>query len=658
MVLTKKIIVEPVVHRSEKRLKLLYSFDTDLNNTVKPIYGRRWSKTMKCWHIPGNVSIDELNKKFSPQIEFIEQNNRQKPTHNLNAIILIKKDENKIQLSLNDDKVVKAELDKIEKNFRLPKYPKWIFTGTNKNYLQIIKILEKHNYKYRIEHQKDKDEKQENPIVKSYVQSMIMRNMSNNTIDAYLPFFKQFVLYNNSLDISKFSFSKIDSYIKREIRTKDLQEQQQKHLISALKYYYEKIEGRKKLYFNLKNKKNLIDARTKISLSEVLNITGPIKATKEKLLIIFHYSIGLSFSEISVLTLEDSKIILKTTFQNNPNDKVTIFKYIKDYYEQFKPEKYFFEVKPSESFTNEAIESTIYEIIGKYQLVDIYKKEYIQICKSDGLKENTTKNYLSYFLTFLKHFKFIHPLAISNEQIRDFLIKCNKSEYSKNTINQYINVIKLYYNTANKREIPDKYIFRPKKGYKLPIILNEKELITLFSNINNIKHKALMLVTYAGGLRRNETLELRVKDIDFERKEISIKSGKGNKDRMALLSETLKPVLIAYIKKDKPGDYLFEGATGGKYSFSSFAKILKKAVSKSKITKNVTPHTLRHSFATHLLEQGVDIRYIQELLGHKDIKTTLRYTHVAKKELKKIKSPLDNLNLNKKAEKDDEDKPP
>ncbi len=213
----------------------------------------------------------------------------------------------------------------------------------------------------------------------------------------------------------------------------------------------------------------------------------------------------------------------------------------------------------------------------------------------------------------------------------------------------------MFYERANKRKIIGKIIFRPKKGEKLPIVLNEKELSLVFSKIKNIKHKTLMLMTYSGGLRRDETLSLQVSDIDFQRNEIMV-NGKGNKQRTAMLSETLKPILLEYIKKDKPTDYLFKGATGGKYSYTSFSRILTEAVAKTEITKKVTLHTLRHTFATHLLEQGVDIRIIQELLGHKDIKTTLRYTHVTRKQLRKIKSPLDNLDLTK--NKSEAEKPP
>ena len=652
MKLAKKIFVEPTFHRYENRLKLLFSFDKELIDLVKTIPDCKWSATMNCWHIPANNSIYELRQNFKSNIVFVEKEIKKKAKINLSAIILINKTENKIQLSLNKDKNIIDKLARIENHYRLPKHSKWFFEGTNENYLYIIKILKNNNYKYRIEYKKDKDEEQENPIVKHYVQTMMMRNNSQKTIDIYTQFFKEFVDFFSVKEISKLKYSEINFYIQKTIREKKLQEQSQKQLISAIKYYYEKIKGRDKLYFNLKNLNQILNFKLSIPLPEILKICESVDNNTAKLLLIFYYSFGLTFSEISELTLEQSKKKFKSFFLNYLKEKKIILQYVNNYYEQNKPQEYFFESDLKERYTAEQIELFILMIIGKFQLTDIYKKEFIQICYRANIKENSAKNYLSYFLTFLKHFNFIHPLIIKDEQIRKFLIKLNKSDYSKNTINQYINVIKLYYEKAHKREISGKFIFRPKIGKKLPAVLNQSELSKIFASIENLKHKTLLLLAFSGGFRRAEVLNLTVNDIDFERNEIKISSGKGNKDRITLLSEIIKPVLIEYIEEYRPKKYLFEGATGGKYSVTSFAKILKKAVSKANITKPVTIHTLRHTFATHLLEQGTDIRYIQELLGHKSIKTTLRYTHVAKKEIKKIKSPLDNLNIS------DSDKPP
>ena len=152
-----------------------------------------------------------------------------------------------------------------------------------------------------------------------------------------------------------------------------------------------------------------------------------------------------------------------------------------------------------------------------------------------------------------------------------------------------------------------------------------------------------MLLIYSAGLRRSELIDLKISDIDSERMVINIIGAKGKKDRVSLLSENILQILRKYYKEYKPQKYLFEGAKGGKYSPTSVANILKKVAVKAGIHKNVTPHMLRHSFATHLLEQGTDLRYIQELLGHNSSKTTEIYTHVSKKAIDKIKNPVDDF---------------
>ena len=209
--------------------------------------------------------------------------------------------------------------------------------------------------------------------------------------------------------------------------------------------------------------------------------------------------------------------------------------------------------------------------------------------------------------------------------------------------NQRINAIKFYYEKILGREKQFYSLHRPRKETILPKVLSKSEIEKIFLATENIKHKAILMLIYSAGLRRSELLNLEIKDIDSWRMAITIRDAKGNKDRISLLSNHLLILLRQYYREYKPHRYLFEGANGSQYSPTSIAKILKNAAHKAGIKKNVTPHMLRHSFATHLLEQGTDLRYIQELLGHSSSKTSEIYTHVSKQALDNIRNPLDDF---------------
>ncbi len=206
---------------------------------------------------------------------------------------------------------------------------------------------------------------------------------------------------------------------------------------------------------------------------------------------------------------------------------------------------------------------------------------------------------------------------------------------------------KFYYEQVIKKPKEFYELQRPKKPIKNVTVFSENEVTNIINAITNIKHKAMLMIGYAAGLRISEIINLKIKDIDSERMMLHIRNGKGKKDREVILSETLLNVLRVYYKQFTPKLFLFEGQTGGVYSARSLQKIISEAKTKAGVTKEGSIHALRHSFATHLMEGGTDLSIIQKLLGHNDIKTTLRYTHVSKATIGKVKSPLDKLILNK-----------
>ena len=557
------------------------------------------------------------------------------------AVIIIDKNKKNIELKLNSDANIYDELSKIKKSYRINGASKWFFEGTNENYLFVVDVLKRNKYKYRKELKKDIDEKYEDMIVRHYVQTMVMRNNSKKTIEIYTPIFEKFVEYFKNKDISKLDYSQINNYIQAKIYNNNYGNEKQKHLISAIKYYYEKIVGRPKMFFNLTNKEKRIKSTIKLDIKKTIEATEDIKNTKDRLLVIFNYTFGLSFKYLSELTLEQSKTLINKIEKSK--EKSIFIKIIKEYYGKYKPKIYLFEFN-NNKYIEEAITKNIFYIFNNNNLIELYRKEFEQICKIIGYKNNTLENYTSYFLTYLKYFNFRHPLSISNEEIRKFILEINKKGYSKNTINQYINVIKTYYERTNRRELLFKYAIRPKREKRLPEVLDIKEIAKMLKLTTNIKHKTIIALLYSAGLRRSELLNMKITDIDAQRNIIFVRKGKGAKDRQTILSQNLKKILEIYLSEYQPNKYLIEGATGNMYSGTSIERVVKNAAIRAKINKNVTPHILRHSFATHLLENSTDIRYIQELLGHSSIKTTQKYTHVANI-TQQIMSPLDKITM-------------
>jgi site-specific recombinase XerD len=260
---------------------------------------------------------------------------------------------------------------------------------------------------------------------------------------------------------------------------------------------------------------------------------------------------------------------------------------------------------------------------------------------------STIKTYLgemTQLLTLINH----KPAdELTPEHLRRYLVHCfEKLKLTENTLHSRINALKFYYEQVLGREKFFWEIPRPKKPFILPKLLNEAELTKLFNALSNKKHKAMLFTAYSSGLRVSEIVNLKIADIDSVRMQILVQRAKGKKDRYVNLSPLLLDILRKYIKdyKPRPTVYLFESEqTLTAYPSRTVQQIFSNAKEKAGIKKEVGIHSLRHSFATHLLDKGTDIRFIKDLLGHFDIKTTERYLHVSKKQLVNIISPFDDL---------------
>lgn len=262
--------------------------------------------------------------------------------------------------------------------------------------------------------------------------------------------------------------------------------------------------------------------------------------------------------------------------------------------------------------------------------------------KGKRYSKSTIQTYTLFIADFI-NFHTKTPLnELTNRDVELFIETVFiERKYSVSSQRQFISALKIFIVFYPQTKINDLSLERPKKSRTLPNVLSQEEVLRIIQYTQNIKHRAILTLLYSCGLRIGELISLKLVDFHIERKQLIVKKGKGRKDRYVSLADSFLPLLSNYYYSYKPTIYFVEGQNGGKYSAESIRSFLRKSCKKAGIKKLVTPHTLRHSYATHLLENGVDIRYIQSLLGHSKPETTMIYTHVQRKDLMEIQNPLD-----------------
>jgi integrase/recombinase XerD len=283
------------------------------------------------------------------------------------------------------------------------------------------------------------------------------------------------------------------------------------------------------------------------------------------------------------------------------------------------------------------------EVISKENLYEF--TEYKNRLLLKGYSPSTVRTYCNEFHTFLETLKRNNPKELTPQQLQRYILYCiNQLKLSENTVHSRINAIKFYYEQILKNEKMFFDIPRPKKQTILPKVISKERIADLINSIENVKHKTIIMLTYACGLRVSEVVSLKLKHIDGQRKTIFIEKAKGKKDRVVSLNPNMLIMLREYYKQYQPKDYLFEGQFENEHlSERSMQQVMQNAKRKAGIIQDGSMHMLRHSFATHLLDKGIDVVFIQKLLGHNNIKTTLRYLHVTNKDLVHILSPLEDI---------------
>jgi len=283
-------------------------------------------------------------------------------------------------------------------------------------------------------------------------------------------------------------------------------------------------------------------------------------------------------------------------------------------------------------------------IIFKYaEPVQEKLEEYVRTLISQRYSRSSIKSYLIAFGNFLSYCHEHHIDHDTSESANIYLSKIAETKVSDSGLNTIVSAIKFYFTkVVYLEQFELDKIKRPRKSRPLPTVLSTKEVQRMLNNTSNIKHRCILFTLYSSGLRRQELLNLRVSDLLWERNQIFIKASKGKKDRYVQFSDLTQMIMKDYLDAYKPQYWIFEGADQKtQYFASSVLNVVKASAKRAGISRRVTTHVLRHSFATHSLEFGIDLSYIQKLLGHSDVRTTMIYTHVTNKSLQQIKSPLD-----------------
>jgi len=303
-------------------------------------------------------------------------------------------------------------------------------------------------------------------------------------------------------------------------------------------------------------------------------------------------------------------------------------------------------VKPK--IVKEARENIINEIRKRHLSAEIDNSinDLRQFLQEQRYSRHTIDSYISHLELFFKYLHHKQPVDINNDNISEFMdAVVIKQGYSASFQNQLLSAIKAYYYYHGRGKTNLEEIKRPRKSKPLPHVLSKEEVTRILQCTRNIKHRLLLYIIYSCGLRRSEVINIRLSDLNRDRKALHIRSGKGNIDRVVPVSDKVWSRLDEYLVAYNPAVYLFEGQNGGKYSVGSVYHVFCQSLKRAGIDKDLGVHSLRHSYATHLHEGGLDIRYIQELLGHKSSKTTEIYTHVSRRNLLTIKNPLDDLDV-------------
>jgi site-specific recombinase XerD len=580
------IITEAVVHRNERRLKLIFDYSIKLIEEVRSMEGARWSSTMHCWHIPDSTAKNK-------EVNFRKE----------------------------EKSAIYRNIDTMDNNFTDTKdASRGLTSKTHTEHLS--------------------------KILQDYKNIMELKRLSPTTQQVYFYYFSVFLDRYHGEDISQFGYQKLWQYIKE--KSLEIGFTRRRQMIASIKFYYEKVLGQNKMYFNIVKQSKPVILPVYLSLGKIKFINERIKHPCDRLLICFAYHLNLKPAELVTLPFAP---LPEMPFYEKIADNSQLCEYLKDlmddHLKNYPGFRYLFGTD-EKILTAGKLRKRVYHLLKEYKIKEVYQEQLSEALVHTTLSETSRRQYSSIFMQFLDWAGYIHPSMVNEQAIKKYLLTTRKR--SEAFQNSAVSALKYCFQTVFNRNIDRLCLVRPRRSKRLPDVLDQDEIMAIYNQLDNRKHKLLVSLIYSAGLRRSEAQSLKLNDINIRAGQLAIRQAKGSKDRISLLSYKLKKLLGEYIEEYKPHIYLFEGDKPGlKYSFSSMSNVLKAAARSAGIRRRIHLHMLRHSFATHSLEQGTDIRYVQELLGHSNLKTTQRYTHLTDITLQKLRSPFDNLDITEEA---------
>ena len=679
-----RIYVYPVLHKGLRRIALKaesYVADSDFDLITRGLPDRVYSKSLKCWHVPYREDYrlwltKAYNQATNLELVFSDNeagallNDKLEKTVTSDLIIPASKSEagtSKVSNTTDEKLLARVLVDKanekfyVEHNYNTSVFhalgrlnvgtyvktdSRWVFPGDNVFYIQVLKVLKGFGIQPQVLSLAESEQRSNLPhcfetLSKRFAESMLLRRLSPRTQEIYQQCFNVFLQDHIGKAVEELTYSELYSYLKKQSVL--LPSTQLKQMIAAVKFFYERTLDRGKMFFPLSEKTEVFKITLYLPYTEISTILKNINSPGDRMILFLVYHANLPLSEICTLR-KDAEEIFQGQYRMPGNNKLAL-KYYTNLLAEVKKAyalKAFLFEDNGKPYSLEALKEKIYRILGHYKLQQIYQKQYEVILKQSSLSLKTQAIYLSAFMKFLDFYNYKHPAFITDEEVRDYLLLNRGKSASHQDV--LVSSLKFFFERIHNQTLSDKHVVRPRKGFYLPDFFTLSEISAMLNSTDNLKHKLLIAIGYTAGLRRSEIRNLRLRDVDLKRNLLFIKDSKGKRDRYTLFSQHLHEWLKIYLAQAMPKVYLFEGTRPGtQYSTTSMAIVLKNMAKSAGIQRKVHMHMLRHSFATHLLEEGRDIRYVQELLGHKSIKTTERYTHIINDALLNVASPFDRM---------------